>query len=288
MSSKTVAFIHGNFVTKHCWDRWVPRYEARGYTCVQIAYPGRDKPVDVLKQNPNDPFLSTLTIEDVIDHHVRVLSGLPEQPIVIGHSFGGLLTQLMVQRDLAAAAVAIDSVMPQGVLPFEWSFLRSTWTLVNPFIPASRPFYMPFKHFQYSFGNDLPLDEQQAGYDADIVPESRRLIRGGLTQAARVDFKREHAPLLMIAGERDHIMPASLNRRNHRRYQASPSVADFKEFPGKAHYSVIAGPSWEEVADYALNWAERQLAETAVSGTSSDELSVGRLAENGRALHATS
>lgn len=260
MSSQTVAFVHGNFVSKHCWDRWVPRYEARGYTCVQIAYPGRDKPVATLKQNPNDPILSTLTIEQVINHHVRVLKALPERPIVIGHSFGGLLTQLLVQRDLAAAAVAIDSVMPQGVLPFEWSFLRSTWTLVNPFIPASRPFYMPFEHFQYSFGNDLSLAEQRAGYDADIVPESRRLIRGGLTRAARVDFARERAPLLMIAGEKDHIMPASLNRRNYRRYRRSPSVTDFKEFAGKAHYSILAGPGWEAVADYALDWAERQLA----------------------------
>lgn len=280
MSSTTIAFIHGNFVTKHCWDRWVPRCEARGYTCVQIAYPGRDKPVATLKQNPTDPFLGTLAIKEVIDHHVRVLSALPERPIVIGHSFGGLLTQLMVQRDLAAAAVAIDSVPPQGVLPFEWSFIRSTWTLVNPFIPASRPFYMPFEHFQYSFGNDLSLAEQRAGYDADIVPESRRLARGGLSRHACVDFSREHAPLLMIAGEKDHIMPASLNRRNHRRYRKSASVADFKEFPGKAHYSIIAGPGWEAVADYALDWAERQLvAAPSAPGRPSDGPS-----ENGVAL----
>jgi pimeloyl-ACP methyl ester carboxylesterase len=258
--SKTVAFIHGNFVSRHCWDRWVARYEARGYACVAIEWPGRDKPVAALKQNPNDPFLGTLTIETVVDHHVRVLQALPEKPIIIGHSFGGLLTQLMVQRDLAAAAVAIDSVPALGVLTLKWSFIRSLWPVINPFIPASRPYYMPFADFQYSFGNDLPLAEQRAGYDADIVPESRRLSRGALSRAARVDFKRPHAPLLMIAGEKDHIMPASLNRSNHRRYGASPSVADFKEFPGRAHYSVIAGPKWEEVADYALDWAERQTA----------------------------
>lgn len=119
---------------------------------------------------------------------------------------------------------------------------------------------MPFEDFQYTFGNDLPLAEQRAAYDADIVPESRRLSRGALSRAARVDFRKERAPLLMIAGENDHIIPASLNRSNWRRYRKSPSVTDFKEFPGRAHYTVIAGPGWEEVADYALDWAERQTA----------------------------
>lgn len=257
MPSKTVAFIHGNFVTRHCWDRWIPRYEARGYTCVAIEWPGRDFPVAELKARPDDPVLRDLTIEQVIDTNVRALQALPEKPVVIGHSFGGLLTQLMVQRDLAAAAVAIDSVPPMGVFTLKWSFLRSLWPVVNPFIPASRPYYMPFEDFQYTFGNDLPLEAQRAGYDADIVPESRRLSRGAVSKAARVDFKRPHAPLLLIAGEKDHIMPASLNRSNHRRYLAGPSGADFKEFPGRAHYSILAGPNWEEVADYALDWAER-------------------------------
>lgn len=259
-SGKTIAFIHGAFVSKHCWDRWVDRYQARGYTCVPIEYPGRDKSVAELKATPNDPILGTLTIETVIDHHVRVIKALPEKPIVIGHSFGGLLTQLMVQRDLAAAAVAIDSVPPQGVITLAWSFIRSLWPVVNPLIPASRPYYMPFEDFQYAFGNDLSLEEQRAGYDADIVPESRRFGRGGLSAAARVDFKRRRAPLLMIAGEKDHIMPASLNRKNYRRYRKSPSVTDFKEFPGRAHYSIIGAKGWEEVADYALDWAVKARA----------------------------
>ena len=255
MTGQTIVFIHGNFVSKHCWESWVARYEALGHTCVPIAWPGRDKPVAELKRNPEDPFLGTLTIGDVIDQHVRTIQALPEKPIIIGHSFGGLLTQLMVQRDLAAAAVAIDSVPPQGVLTLKWSFIRSLWPVLNPFIPVSRPYYMPFEHFQYSFGNDLTEAEQRAGYDRDIVPESRRLSRGGLSRAARIDFERPHAPLLLIAGERDQIMPASLNRSNYKRYRKSPSRTEFKAFPGRAHYSIIAGPGWEEVADYALEWA---------------------------------
>jgi pimeloyl-ACP methyl ester carboxylesterase len=146
-------------------------------------------------------------------------------------------------------------VPPQGVIPLSWSFFRSTWPVINPLVPASRPYLMSFRHFQYTFVNDLPLAEQRAAYDTYVVPESRRLARGGLSRAARVDFGRPHAPLLLIAGEKDHIMPASLNRQNYRRYAKSPSVTEFKQFPGRAHYSIIGGEGWEEVADYAVEWA---------------------------------
>ena len=256
MSSKTIVFVHGAFVSKRCWEAWVRRYEAQGYTCIPTAWPGRDKPVAELKATSNDPVLSALTLQDVADHLDRTIRALPEKPVIMGHSFGGLLTQLMLQRGLGAAGVAIDSVPPQGVLTLKWSFVRSLWPVITPFASISQPYYMPFTHFQYTFGNDLSLEEQRAAYDAEIVPESRRLARGGLSSAARVDFKRRRPPLLLIAGEKDHIMPASLNRSNYRRYLKSPSVTDFKEFPGRAHYSVIGGPGWEEVADYALSWAE--------------------------------
>lgn len=260
--SKTIVFVHGNFVSKHCWDAWIERYEARGYKCIAPAYPGREKSVAALKRSPNEPILSTLTIEQTVEHLSATIKALPEKPIIIGHSFGGLLTQLLVQRDLASAAVAIDSVPPMGVLTLRWSFFRSLWPVINPFISASKPYTMPFEHFQYTFVNNMPLAEQRKAYDADVVPESRRLGRGGLSLAARVNFKKAHAPLLLIAGEQDHIMPASLNRTNYNRYRKSNSVTEFKEFPGHAHYSIIGGSrGWEEVADYAVDWATRMTAD---------------------------
>ena len=172
--SKPIVFIHGNFVTRRCWDAWVALFTSRGHECYPIAYPGRDKLVKELKKNPADPFLRTLTIQRVVDHHVDAIRALPEKPIIIGHSFGGLLTQLLVQRELAAAAVAIDSVPPPGVLTTKFSFFRSTWPVLNPFA-GNRPYYMPFKHYQYAFANDQTPDEQRAGHALDIVPESRRL-----------------------------------------------------------------------------------------------------------------
>jgi pimeloyl-ACP methyl ester carboxylesterase len=258
MPSRTIAFIHGNFVSRHCWDAWIPRCEAQGYACHAIAYPGREGSVAELRANPDVALLGRLTLDEVVDHHVRSIRTLGEKPIVIGHSFGGLLTQLMLQRDVAVAGVAINSVPALGVITTKWSFFRSLWPVVNPLVPASRPYLMPFSHFQYTFVHDLSESEQRAAYDAEVVPESRRLARGALSRAGKVDFGRRRAPLLMIAGEKDHIMPASLNRTNFRRYRRSDSVTEFKEFPGKAHYSIIGGShGWEEVADFALDWAAR-------------------------------
>lgn len=258
MQTRPIVFVHGNFVTRRCWDAWVARYESLGLECHAIAYPGRDRPIPALRADREDPGLESLTLDRVLDHHLDAIRRLEETPIVIGHSFGGLLTQLLVQRGAAAAAVAIDSVPPQGVLAPSWSFVRSTWPVLNP-LAGGRNYYMPFSHFRYTFANDLPAEAQRAAYDAHVVPESRRLARGGLSKAAKIDFRRPHAPLLLIAGGRDHIMPAAVNRANFRRYEKaaarSGSRVDFREFPELAHYSVIGGPGWEQVADYALEWA---------------------------------
>lgn len=257
MPSKTIVFVHGNFVTYHCWDQWVSRYEAQGYRCITIPYPHRDNSVEALRRAHPDPEVGKVTIEAVIEKHVKVIEGLDEKPIIIGHSFGGLLTQILLHRGLAASAVAIDSVPPQGVIAPIWSFFRSTFPLLNPLTPPSRPYLMSFSHFQYTFVNGMPLAEQRQAYDEAVAPESIRLVRGGLGSKAHIDFKKPHAPLLMIGGENDHIMPAKLNKVNFNRYKASlPSVTEYKEFPGRNHY-LIAAKGWTEVADYAVNWASK-------------------------------
>jgi pimeloyl-ACP methyl ester carboxylesterase len=210
--------------------------------------------VETLRENHPDPALGQLSIADVIDHLVKTIQSLDEKPILIGYSFGGLLTQLMLQRDLGVAGVALDSAPPQGILSAKWSFVRSVWPGLNPFIPSSKPYYMSFEQFQYAFVHTLPLAEQRTAYDQQIVPESRRLEWGVFSSHARIDFKRARAPLLMIAGAEDRLIPASLNRTNYERYKKSPSVTEFKEFPGRVHY-IIGQRGWEEVADQALAWA---------------------------------
>lgn len=261
MPSKTIFFVHGNFVNYQCWDLWVNHYQKKGYTCVASSFPLRDKPVEELRKIHPDPKLGALAIGEVLEHLTNEINKLKEKPIIIGHSFGGLLTQLLINKGLGAAGVAIDSVPPLGVITTKFSFIRSLWPIVNPFHPASRPYLMSFEHFQYTFTNGQPLEEQKQAYDAYVVPESVRLSRGALSGKASVDFKKPHVPLLLIGGEIDHIMPASLNRSNFNRYKASaPSVTDYKEFPGRNHFTVIGGKGWDEVADYALNWVESKLS----------------------------
>ncbi len=256
MSSKTVVFIHGLFMSYNSWDHWVEYFGGKGYNAIAIPYPGRDKSVEQLRAEHPNPEVGEQTFDAMVEHHEKVIRGLDEAPIIIGHSLGGLVTQLMLNRGLGAAGVAIDSAPPQGVISMEWSFIRSSWPLLNPFNLPSKPYMMPFEGFQYAFANGLSLDEQKKGYE-QVVPESIRLARGSLTSASAIDFKKQHVPLLMIAGENDHLIPASLNRTNFKRYEASkPSVTELKEFAGRNHF-LVGAKGWQEIADYILEWVNK-------------------------------
>jgi pimeloyl-ACP methyl ester carboxylesterase len=251
MKTKTVVFIHGMYMNHLCWAKWVDHFRARGYTCHAPAWPGRDQPVDVLRKRHPDPQLGSLTLSGVLEHFTGIIKTLNEKPILIGHSMGGLAVQLLLQKDLAASGVAIDSAPPMGVFTTKWSFLRSNWPSITPFFSQAVPIDMSFERFQYAFVNTLPLAEQREAYDRFVVPESRRVPRESLT--ARIDFTKPHPPLLLIAGSADHIIPASLTRSNYARYKHSPSVTDFKEFAGRTHF-IVGQKNWEEVANYVLGW----------------------------------
>jgi pimeloyl-ACP methyl ester carboxylesterase len=257
MKTKTVLFIHGMFMTYRCWDQWVSRFQAQGYTCIALPWPGRGEPVTVLKNKHPDPQLGRLTLAEVIEHHVNTIRSLDDKPILIGHSMGGLITQILAQRELAAAGVAIDSGPPLGVLTAQWSFYKVNLPVINPLIPGHEPYYMPFEAFQAAFVNGMPLAEQRAAYDGQAVPESRLVGRGALSDIARIDFKKPHPPLLFIAGGADAIIPASLNKSNYEKYKASPSVTHFKEFPGRTHF-LLGQQGWEEIADFVLSWLDKR------------------------------
>lgn len=251
MKSKTIVLIHGMFMTSLCWEKWIPYYEAKGYRVFAPAWPGRDKSVEELRKAHPDSTLAKLKLNHIVDHMEAFIKSLDEKPAIIGHSMGGLVVQLLLQRDLAVAGVAIDPAPPAGVFTTEFSFLKANFPAINPFL-LSQPVRMGFEHFQYAFVNTLPLDEQRAAYDRYVVPESRGVPTSSLGAAGTVDFGRLRRPLLITAGEKDHIIPASLNRSNYRKYKG-PAVTDFKEFTGRDHF-LIGSRGWEEVADYCLEW----------------------------------
>ncbi len=259
MKSKTIVFIHGMYMTPLCWEHWLDYFQAKGYQCVAPPWPGREKPVGELRQSHPDPQLGNLTLSAVLRHLAGLIKEQEEKPILIGHSMGGLVVQILLQQDIAAAGVALDSAPPQGVFTASWPFLKSNWPHINPLAAQDQPIQMTFERFQYTFVNGLPLAEQRAAYDRYVVPESRRVPAESLTAVARIDFKKHHPPLLMIAGSNDHLIPASLNRANYSRYKQSPSTTDFKEFAGRTHF-IVGQENWEEVAGHIASWLDDKVA----------------------------
>ena len=253
--TKTIVFVTGAFVTHAGWKEWQTYFESKGYQTIAPAWPGKDAPAAELRAKHPDgnQVLTDLTLKELVDHYISVIKALPEKPIVIGHSLGGLMTQIIVNRDVAAAGIAIHPVPPLGVFPYEFSFLKAGWRSLGLFTSMKKTYLMSFKKWQYAFVNGMSLDEQKKAYEENTIPESKRVARGGLSSAAKVDFSKMHVPLLITSGSEDNILPPHLNFRNFKKYKKNGSVLDYKEFPGRNHF-VVGQPSWKEDADYILNW----------------------------------
>lgn len=258
ITTKNIVFVTGAFVTNHCWDEWRMYFESKGYKTVAPPWPFKNGTAEELRnRQPNDTDLAALTLTEVIDHYVNIVKSYPEKPIVIGHSLGGCMTQIITNRDLAAAGVAIHSVPTLGVFPYEFTFLKAGWKSLGLFTSLKKTYLMSFKDWQYAFVNGMPLDEQKAAYEKFTIPESKTAARGGLTKAVKVDYKKPHAPLLLTSGDKDTIIPAHLNKRNYKKYvKRNDSVLDYKEFEGRNHF-VLGQSTWKEDADYILNWLDQ-------------------------------
>jgi pimeloyl-ACP methyl ester carboxylesterase len=257
LQTKNIVFVTGAFVSNSCWDEWRIYFESKGYSTVAPAWPFKDGTAEELRnRQPHDTDLAALTLPQLIDHYIDVVKSFPQKPIVIGHSLGGLITQIICNRGYAAAAVAIHSVPPQGVFPYEFSFLKAGWRVLGLFTSLKKTYLMSFKKWQYAFVNGMSLEEQKDAYFKYTIPESKTVARGGLTSAAKVDFKKPHAPLLLTAGSEGTIIPPHLNRRNYKKYKKNGSILDYKEFPGRNHF-VLGQPVWKEDADYIIDWLNR-------------------------------
>ncbi len=221
------------------------------------AWPGRDRPAAELRAHSNSA-LGRLTLSKIVAHIGSQVDALEQKPIVIGHSTGGLVAQILVNRGAVAAGVAIHSAPPRGVFSAK-AFLRSKWSIINPFAAAGQAKTLTFDEFQYAFANTLPLEAQRAVYDRYVVPESRVIARRSRDAVARIDFAKPHSPLLMTAGVQDRVIPASLSFNNFARYRQRGAITDFRAFDGRDH-SVIVEPGWEEVADFVAYWLDKVTA----------------------------
>jgi pimeloyl-ACP methyl ester carboxylesterase len=265
--AQTVVLIHGMWMTPHSWDDWVHHYEARGVKAVAPGWPGVKDPEET-RRDPSA--LRGLRLTQIVDHYEQVIRGLDRPPIIIGHSFGGLTTQLLLNRGLGAAGVAIGTAPPKGILVLPLSTLRSGFpALKNPF---DRDGLCPLsvQQFQYRFTNTLGEADSKRIYDEQYIPGSNRPFFDALSSPASVESgMATRPPLLLIAGSLDHISPISLNQKVLSLQSKAPSATDLKTYNGRTHF--MAGmDGWEEIADAALNWAlEHQRAPAAAQPLSS-------------------
>ena len=249
-------------MTPRCWEHWITYYQARGFKVLAPAYPGLDVEVEELRRDPSP--IERLTVEEVAHHYETIIRGLDRPPIIMGHSFGGAFVQILLDRGVGAAGVAIDSVPVKGVLLLPFSTIKATWSVLSH--PSNRHKAVAFtpEQFHYAFTNTLSEEESQAVYDRYAIPAPGRFIFGGATAnftphaPTKVDFdKEDRAPLLFISGGMDNIVPASVNRSNARHYNSGD--VELKEFPERSHYT-LGMDGWEEVADYALDWGLKHAA----------------------------
>jgi len=253
--SKTILLVHGAWVTTHCWSGFREFFEAQGYTVVVPAWPYMDRPVEALRRTP-DPRIAALTVKDLVDHFEKHIRSLPEAPILIGHSFGGLIVQMLLDRGLGAAGVAIDAGPPRGVLPSPRA-IKSALPVLLAWGGWTRILSMSFKGFSTTFANTLAPSQQRETYDQHIVPAPGRIyFQAALGIGIAVQFKNsKRPPLLLTTASEDRTCTPSMVRAMYRKQRQAPSRTDILEFPKRSHW-LIAEPGWEEVASAILKWVE--------------------------------
>jgi pimeloyl-ACP methyl ester carboxylesterase len=266
--AETIVLVHGMWMTPLSWEHWIDHYTDRGHRVLAPAWPGLDKEPEELRRDPSP--LRGIGIKEVVDHYDKIIRGLDRPPIIMGHSFGGLFAQLLLDRGLGSAGVALGTGAPKGVLRLPLSTLRAAWPALNN--PANLKKETPLspKQFHWCFTNALSRDESDAVYRRYYIPGSARpFFQAGLANlnpnaATKVTYKNpSRAPLLLVTGTEDRICPPSVNESNFKQQRKAPSATEHREYPGRSHWPGQDG--WEELADYMLNWTTEHARTGAVS-----------------------
>lgn len=261
-TAPTVVLIHGLWMTPLSWEHWIERYTARGHPVLAPGWPGVEGSVEDLRRDSSA--IARVGVTEIVDHYDAIIRGLDEPPIVMGHSFGGAVTQILLDRGLGAAGVAIDSAPIKGILGIPPSSLRVAFAALGNPGNVRRTVMLTPKQFHYAFTNTLSEEESARVYERYAIPgPGRPLFQAAFANfnpkaATRVNVHNDRrAPLLLVAGGRDHVVPASTTRSNLKRYRNSKAITEIKEYPDRSHFTV-GQPGWEEVADHSLDWATRQ------------------------------
>jgi pimeloyl-ACP methyl ester carboxylesterase len=256
-----VVFVHGLWLLPSSWDRWATVFEQAGYTPLTPSWP--DDPATVEEANAHPEVFAQKTVGQVADHFEEVITKLSQKPAVIGHSFGGLITQILAGRGRAAVSVAIDPAPFRGVLPLPISALKSARPVLGN--PANRSRAVPLTYEQFRFGFANAVDEAEAKelYDTYAVPAAGTPLFQAATAnlnpwtEAKVNSKSpERGPLLIVSGEKDNTVPWAIANASYKKQQRNDAVTEIVEMPNRGHALTIDS-GWREVADTALAFVRR-------------------------------
>jgi pimeloyl-ACP methyl ester carboxylesterase len=256
----TILLIHGLWLTPRSWEGWIERYKKAGYDVLAPSWPGLKGEVEAIRKDPSP--LKGLKLKTVADHYDRIIRGLDAPPILMGHSFGGLIVQMLIDRGLGAAGVAIDSAQSAAIPVLPLSTVWATISVLGNPLTFNAAVSLSPKKFNYAFTNELNAAESKKVYDRYQIPGSGRILWDAALSllnpnaASKVNYgNNNRAPLLFIAGGNDHLVPPAINKANVKKYIAhSTALTDYREFPNRTHHTV-GQKGWEEVADHAIEWA---------------------------------
>jgi non-heme chloroperoxidase len=270
MGKAPIVLVHGLWMTPTSWDTWAERFRAAGHDVIVPGWPGiDDRTVADIRSNP--AALKGIGLIQIADHYERIIRELPQKPIIIGHSFGGVITQLLADRGLGIAYVGVAPGQTAGVTALPLSTLwTGTPILSNPFDRnGAKP--LSKRHFHFTFGNDLTRAASDELWEQYAVNSYNRVFFEGVLSVfnekngvTRVDYGRaDRAPFLVITGEIDNVAPPAIGRAIVKKYRSSgsPAIVDYKEYPGRTH-RLVSQDGWEEIADDTLAWATAHIAVT--------------------------
>ncbi len=254
---KTVVLVHGAWMTPISWAPFKKYYEEQGYKVIVPTWPYMDKSIEELRNHPDEHF-GSLTVGEIADHYEKIIRALPEAPLLIGHSFGGLIVQMLLDRGVGSAGIAIDPAPIGGVIP-DFGSLRSALPTILRFNGWNKPFMMTKELFDKNFANTAPKIQRDIEYERLVVPAPGRIFYQAATSiGTTVHPKERKQPLLIISGEEDKTTTPALVTSTYKKQKLSKSRTDFKSFPKVSHF-LIAEPGWEKVAGAGVEWANEVL-----------------------------
>ena len=256
--SQPVLFIHGLWLHATSWQPWLELFAQHGYDPVAPGWPNEPGTVEQARANPD--VVANLSIDDVTAHYTAIIESLDEPPVMIGHSFGGLIVEKLLGQGIGAAGVAIDPAQIKGVLPLPLAQLRSGLPALSNPANLHRAVSLTSKEFRFGFGNAVSEEESDALYEAWTIPSPAK----PLFQAAAANFvlhsqakvntaNPDRGPLLLISGTADHTVPDVVTRSTLKQYRDSTAVTELKQFEGRGH-SLVIDSGWRDVAAAILDW----------------------------------